>query len=148
MIARAREFNADLPNCAFVVNNAPNLRLFLAEQFDLIYSSITLQHLPTPTMIESYLAEFARTLKPGGLLAFQLLAHTPPIYRFQPRRKLYAFLRRLGLAETTVYRRLQLMPIRITAMPEARVVSFLHGVGLHVLRVERSGHSRVYFATK
>jgi SAM-dependent methyltransferase len=85
MIARAREFHAAVPNLTFVHNPEPNLRLFPDDQFDLIYTTIVLQHQPDAATIRSYIAEFKRILKPGGLLAFQLPSYIPPRLMLQPR---------------------------------------------------------------
>jgi len=71
MIALARRHHAGVVNLAFVRNTQPDLGVFGAGEFDLVYSLITLQHVPRP-FIRGYLAEFARVCRPGGLLLFQL----------------------------------------------------------------------------
>ncbi len=58
MIAKAKELNQAFPNCQFSVNYADHLGMFPDNQFDFICSNIVLQHLPTRTMIKSYIAEF------------------------------------------------------------------------------------------
>ena len=60
--------------CRFHLNVEPNLRLFEEGTFDLIYSNITLQHMP-PGLARSYIAEFLRILRPGGVAVFQLPVH-------------------------------------------------------------------------
>jgi len=57
MIAKAKELNQAFPNCQFTVNFADHLRVFPDSQFDLIYTAIVLQHLPTRVMIKSYIAD-------------------------------------------------------------------------------------------
>ena len=72
MIEHAREHPS--PGLEYVVNEAADLRRFADAQFDFVYSSITLQHMP-PRFARNYIAEFLRVLKPGGILLFQLPSH-------------------------------------------------------------------------
>ncbi|MGD0298643.1 MAG: methyltransferase domain-containing protein [Bryobacteraceae bacterium] len=55
----------------YIVNETGDLRLFAGGQFNFIYSSITLQHMPA-RFAKQYIAEFLRVLSPDGLLLFQL----------------------------------------------------------------------------
>lgn len=76
MVEKARDLNAHISNLNFVENAQPNLAFVESESIDLIYSMITLQHVP-PMLQRSYIAEFLRVLAPGGLAAFQVaVAHT------------------------------------------------------------------------
>ncbi len=77
MIAAARKLNATYPNCEFVLNDNPDLGMFPDGHFDLIYSVLVLQHLPTRAAIGAHLADFARVLAPGGLLVCQIPSHIP-----------------------------------------------------------------------
>jgi trans-aconitate methyltransferase len=54
-----------------VQNTDPGFRTFSASNFDLIYSSVTLQHIP-PRHAMRYLRGLIGLLRPGGLLIFQL----------------------------------------------------------------------------
>jgi SAM-dependent methyltransferase len=78
MIEAARRFDPD-GAVTFHVNETSGLELFPDEHFDLIYSSITLQHM-SPDLMRGYLAEFARVLRRGGVLVFQL----PEVPRRRP----------------------------------------------------------------
>jgi SAM-dependent methyltransferase len=71
MIQRATSLTDQSVPCRFIVNAAPNLRIFSDGHFDLVYSRIVLQHLP-PLLVRSYLPEMVRVLAPGGVLLFQL----------------------------------------------------------------------------
>ncbi|MCB0703665.1 MAG: class I SAM-dependent methyltransferase [Saprospiraceae bacterium] len=81
MIDKARQLNAHLPNCEFILNERNDLHLFSDDSFDLVLSLITLQHMH-PKFARAYLAEFIRVLKPGGLIIFQLPStnKTAPAY--------------------------------------------------------------------
>jgi ubiquinone/menaquinone biosynthesis C-methylase UbiE len=71
MIARGKEFAKDTPNVELRLNDASDLRCFPAEQFDLVFSHICLQHIPW-RFTAGYLAEFARVCRRGGWIAIQL----------------------------------------------------------------------------
>lgn len=71
MIASANHWNRHGDRCRYLVNGTPDLLQLPDATFDLIYSNIVLQHMPT-IMSWAYLKEFVRVLKPGGLLCFQI----------------------------------------------------------------------------
>jgi ubiquinone/menaquinone biosynthesis C-methylase UbiE len=71
MIALAERLNQRGNHCRYHLNDTDDLRRFEDHTFDLVYSSITLQHVG-PANARSYLKEFIRVLNPGGLLVFQL----------------------------------------------------------------------------
>jgi ubiquinone/menaquinone biosynthesis C-methylase UbiE len=70
MIGLAQDFNDDR-RCHFCLNETNDLKMFADERFGFIYSSIVLQHIPK-RLVERYLVEFIRLLKPGGILVFQV----------------------------------------------------------------------------
>lgn len=96
MIARARELNLTGDRCQFHVNSAADLRIFATGSFDLVYSRITLMHVP-PRFTRRYLMEFARVLKPGGLAIFHVPSSMPwyrrPIYELAMLRRRFAVVR-------------------------------------------------------
>jgi SAM-dependent methyltransferase len=69
MLEAAERLNSTT-NVHFHHNVATDLAMFEPDTFDLVYSSIVLQHMP-PVLALGYLAEFVRVLKPGGVLVFQ-----------------------------------------------------------------------------
>jgi SAM-dependent methyltransferase len=72
MVELARSYAAASRSpCRFEVNARPDLSLFPDCKFDLVYSNLVLQHMP-PELSRSYMAEFVRVLKPGGVAVFQL----------------------------------------------------------------------------
>lgn len=72
MIARAREFLRDYSNVHLHQNNGTDLSFLPEESFDFAYSGLVFQHIPDRKVIENYVAEVARVLKPGRLFKFQL----------------------------------------------------------------------------
>lgn len=70
MVDRARSFNKQGDRCEYLCNDRPTLP-FPSSHFQLIYSNIVLQHIPTEHA-QNYVSEFVRTLRPGGVAVFQL----------------------------------------------------------------------------
>lgn len=125
MLKLARELNDDRKNCRFVVNASPDLEQFESGSFDFVYSALVLQHMPSEEMVEAYVGEFLRVLRPGGLAVFQTLSHIPFALRLQPRRRVYAFLRSVGLSEQLLMMRMKLTPARGLAVSEAKMREFV-----------------------
>jgi SAM-dependent methyltransferase len=73
MIRTARRLNRAHKHCQFVVNDRADLSLFGDGTFDLVYSNITLQHMP-PELSSHYIAEFFRVTRTGGVVVFQIPA--------------------------------------------------------------------------
>jgi ubiquinone/menaquinone biosynthesis C-methylase UbiE len=137
MIVKAQALSGDSVNCKFVVNPRPDLRLFPDGHFEFIYTRIVLQHVPDCRLIKAYICEFLRVLKPGGLLVFQLPGYIPLIHRFQPRRRLYAVLKNLGIPRGFLYRQLRLAPGVMNFVPEEEVMDLLGRNRASVLKVIR-----------
>jgi SAM-dependent methyltransferase len=154
MIAAARSQNAAFSNCEFILNGHPDLRIFPGGSFDLIYSVLVLQHLPTRASIGAYVTELARILAPGGLLVCQIPSHIPLRRRLQPRRRLYGILRSLGVGPRVLYHRLGLFPMRMTSLAEQNVRALLTAAGARVLEApvdtmaSTAIESRSYYVTK
>jgi ubiquinone/menaquinone biosynthesis C-methylase UbiE len=157
MVRGAREANADVGNVSFVVNRAGELGRFDNEAFDFVYSTIVLQHVPDTEQIEAYIGEFCRVLRPGGLVVFQLPSHIPAVYRLQWRRRLYGALRRAGVSAPILYRRLRLLPIAMSYIPEPAIGRLIDSLGARLLDTETlsaSGllntgvRSSTYFVTR
>ena len=71
MLAQARHLHAHLGNVQFVENAQPRLDFIGDASVDLVYSVITLHHIPT-ALQRGYVREFLRVLAPGGLAVFQI----------------------------------------------------------------------------
>jgi ubiquinone/menaquinone biosynthesis C-methylase UbiE len=73
MVAAARDHRPTTARCDFVVNREADLRRFGDSTFDVVHSSLVLQHIP-PALAIAYIREFFRVCRPGGLVVFQLPA--------------------------------------------------------------------------
>jgi SAM-dependent methyltransferase len=78
MITHARMTLPPGLNCEFIVNDRPDLRVLASGSFDFIYTRLVLQHIPAD-LSRSYIADFFRILRPGGLALFQVSSR--PIMR-------------------------------------------------------------------
>lgn len=71
MLELARRYNRRGDKCRFHLNQSTGLPNFSDGFFGFVYSSIVLQHMER-LLAESYIAEFCRILKSGGVLVFQV----------------------------------------------------------------------------
>lgn len=71
MIDLARQKNCHGDKVRYVCNARPDLSIFSDASFDYVQTVIVLQHMRTEYQ-QRYLTEFARVLRPGGLLFFQI----------------------------------------------------------------------------
>src|SRR6185436_17033383 len=72
MVAKARLALADRPNAFVYQNNGKDLSVIGERQFDFAFSTIVFQHIPSYDVIESYVREVYRLLRPGALFKFQV----------------------------------------------------------------------------
>lgn len=72
MIAQARAALAACPNVRLYQNNGYDLSVLPEVPFDFAYSAIVFQHIPSRDIIENYVREVHRLLRPGALFKFQV----------------------------------------------------------------------------
>jgi ubiquinone/menaquinone biosynthesis C-methylase UbiE len=76
MVAEARKALADRPNAHVYQNNGYDLSVVPALEFDFAFSAIVFQHIPSYNIIESYVREVHRLLRPGALFKFGVQGDT------------------------------------------------------------------------
>jgi ubiquinone/menaquinone biosynthesis C-methylase UbiE len=86
MLEHARKILADDPRCRVVLGDGPDLAGFCDDSFDLVYSSLVLQHM-APGLADGYLAEFVRVTRPGGAIVLV----GPEAHLRTPRGLVYAY---------------------------------------------------------
>jgi 2-polyprenyl-3-methyl-5-hydroxy-6-metoxy-1,4-benzoquinol methylase len=125
MIQHARKYQHSGGRSEYILNETGDLRRFWEGQFDFIYSSITLQHMPA-RYAKKYIAEFLRVLNRDGLLLFQL-----------PSRRAGSLARVRSLAHELFDPMLH--PIRprvvMRGIPQREVVQLLAGHGGEILDI-------------
>ena len=141
MLALARRFNRGGDRVRFLHNTRADLRLFEDNQFDFVYSMITLQHME-PVYARAYIGEFVRVCAPGGVVLFQEPVQRPtyaPLERF-----------RFSLWPPTVWMRIRRITkqrvqhwfprgpvIEMYALPQEEVHSLLRAGGAEIIRSYR-----------
>lgn len=77
MIRQARQALAGRANVFLHQNNGQDLSVLPpGVQFDFAFSSIVFQHIPSRAVIENYIGEVHRLLRPGALFKFQVQGDT------------------------------------------------------------------------
>jgi len=154
LIVKAKEIHAALPNTEFAVGSSEALSTLADESFDMVYSWGVLQHIADRSIVQHILYEFVRVVRSEGLIVFNALHDIKILYRLQPRRRLYALLKAIGVSKVTLYHRLKLYPQEVHFIPESHVTEILEKAGAQVLKVVSAAQPsdphqvRVYFATK
>ena len=72
MVQQGQKHIANIPNCKILENNGIDLSLFPDNHFDFCYSFIVFQHIPEKKIVEKYIKEVSRVLKPDCLFRFQV----------------------------------------------------------------------------
>ena len=82
MVRQATEALKPYPNAHVFQNSGKDLAVLGDVVFDFAFSSIVFQHIPSRDVIENYMREVHRLLRPGGLFKFQVQGdatlHTSP----------------------------------------------------------------------
>jgi SAM-dependent methyltransferase len=72
MVRQAAEALSGHPNAFVYQNNGKDLAVVPEREFDFAFSSIVFQHIPSREVIENYVHEVHRLLRPGALFKFQV----------------------------------------------------------------------------
>jgi SAM-dependent methyltransferase len=78
MIAQARTALADCSNVKLDQNSGTDLALFGDSDFDFVFSAIVFQHIPRKSIVENYVREAHRVLRPGSVFKSQLQGYPIP----------------------------------------------------------------------
>jgi SAM-dependent methyltransferase len=155
MVKLATGLHQHRGNCRFVTNEDATLAQFSDQSYDLVFSLRVLQHITDRSVIQSYLENFVRLVRPGGLLIFQLPERIPRVEKmiYDTRRRIYLVLDRLGVSERLMFRRLALHPMTMNFVREQAVAATLEGAGARLLAVDAGKQGiairdRTYYATR
>jgi SAM-dependent methyltransferase len=73
MVAAASRALTDFPGAHVYQNNGQDLAVVPSLEFDFAYSAIVFQHIPSKAIIENYVREVHRLLRPGALFKFWVM---------------------------------------------------------------------------
>jgi SAM-dependent methyltransferase len=76
MLKRAQDALADRHNVGYILGSGFDLSDLADQSVDIVFSYITLQHVPAASHVLSYIRETARVLRPGGQAALQVRTNT------------------------------------------------------------------------
>lgn len=76
MVARATKATESFPGAHVYQNNGMDLAVIPGSGFDFAFSTIVFQHIPSREVIENYVREVSRLLRPGALFKFQVQGDT------------------------------------------------------------------------
>jgi ubiquinone/menaquinone biosynthesis C-methylase UbiE len=76
MIAQAKLGLRNHPNAHVFRNNGKDLAILPEIGYDFAFSTIVFQHIPSKEVIETYVKEVSRLLRPGALFKFQVQGYT------------------------------------------------------------------------
>lgn len=72
MVQQAKLALQDRPNAFVYQNNGKDLTVVPPLEFDFAFSTIVFQHIPSRDIVENYVREVHRLLRPGALFKFQV----------------------------------------------------------------------------
>jgi len=76
MVAQATAALVRFPHAHVYQNSGSDLEVIPASDFDFAFSTIVFQHIPSREVIEKYVSEVSRLLRPGALFKFQVQGDT------------------------------------------------------------------------
>jgi len=128
MLEHAGRILADHPGCRVVLGDGPDLAAFSENSFDLVYSSLVLQHM-APELADAYLAEFVRVVRPGGAIVLVV----PEAHLRTPRGLVYAYAPHSVIAwlQRTVFG--YPAPMRMHEVPADRVRQVVEPAGAQLV---------------
>lgn len=149
MVEHARYANGFPDRCEYLHNSAADLTLLRDESVDLVYSSITLQHVGR-SLARSYIREFFRISRRNGMVVFQLPS--------KPRSWARHFIKKLLPVRLTNWvwqiRSESPAPMESYFLPQQEISSLVKASGGQILRVDRNDNgppgweSRTYFCLR
>ena len=135
MVRRSTELVGD-EQISFELVDGASLAPIDSGSADLVFSFTVFQHIPSPAVIDRYIAEAGRVLRPGGVMAFQW-NNEPGHRRWVIRRWVLSSLQRVGLRREKHRRNAaQFLGSRV---PLTRITSSLDDAGMDLVATRDLG---------
>jgi SAM-dependent methyltransferase len=135
MVRRARELVND-PRVTFEVGDGVSLAPVADATADFVYEFTVFQHIPKISVIEAYIAEAGRVLRPGGVAALQWNNQASPLW-WKLRRMGATTLRAIGISRWADARFAR--QFLGTTVPTRRMAAALERNGLDVVGTKGEG---------
>jgi len=147
MLRLARERAAGRPELQFRLDAPGHQSLLAGETFDLVYSGLVLQHLPSADAAVACLIGLCAAVGPRGALVVQIPVWLRARGRLQIGQRLYSVLRRLGVPAAVLYRHTGLHPMTMIQVPRERVEACVRDAGLAIVHTEERAATDVVSLT-
>jgi ubiquinone/menaquinone biosynthesis C-methylase UbiE len=85
MLDQARRFHGNQENINWLLGDGSGFPMIASGTVDFVFSYITLQHVPTESLVLGYVQEIMRVLKPGGICLFQFNSRQQPTMNWKGR---------------------------------------------------------------
>ncbi len=135
MIRQASELVTD-ERVRFVLGEGVDLSVIADASADFVLSFTVFQHIPDRSVIEAYVAEAGRVLRPGGVFAFQWNNQSSEL-RWRIRRAALVTLQKTGLRRERYHR--NAVAFLGTTVSVARIERALSAAGLDMVHNEGAG---------
>lgn len=147
MLALARMRTAGRPGIEFRLDETGDQSLLASESFDLVYSGLVLQHMPSVAAALTCLDRLCAAVGPGGALVVQIPVWLRAHGSRRIRQRLYSALRRVGVPANVLYRRAGLHPMTMICVPRERVEACVRGAGLATVRIDERSDDEIVSLT-
>src|SRR3989344_3800074 len=144
MIETADRYNQYPEKCRYFLNKGEQLETFTDSSFDFVLSRLTLQNME-PQYAKGYIQEFARILRPKGVLVFQLPSALKPQWKSLYERGIRGVVKKLFSKKLlNFYRKIRARLTRTPIMEmygieKNEVVSFLERLNFTIINVAEVG---------
>jgi len=135
MVRQANELVHD-DNIEFVLTEGADMSSVASDSADFVMSFTVFQHIPEVGVIQSYLREAGRVLRPGGVAAFQWNNQSSEL-RWRIRRAVLATLQRIGLTRDKHER--NAVQFLGTTVDLPHIKATLDGAGMDLVKTEGEG---------
>ena len=85
MLGKAQQIHSGARNIAWLLSNGTDLNCVATAKVDLVFSYLVLQHLPGEELVQCYVSEMLRVLRPGGAALFQFNGGSAPTMNWRGR---------------------------------------------------------------
>jgi SAM-dependent methyltransferase len=147
MLELARTRSGGRSGLEFRLDETGDQSLLASETFDLVYSGLVLQHLPSLADALACLERLCAAVGRGGALVVQVPVWLSEQGPRRIRQRLYTALRRVGVPARVLYSRAGLHPMTMICVPRERAEACMQSAGLEIMRVDERADDAIVSLT-